>query len=91
MIQIGTQAQHGHTDAVISVTNTGADIAPQHLRHLFDRFYRADSARYNADRNHGLGLAIVKAIAKMHGGTVFAQSEDGTTTFGLVLPVVPGS
>ncbi|MDH1290875.1 heavy metal sensor histidine kinase [Comamonas terrigena] len=91
VIQIGTQAQHGHTEAVISVTNTGADIAPQHLRHLFDRFYRADSARYNADRNHGLGLAIVKAIAKMHGGTVFAQSEGGTTTFGLVLPVVPGA
>ncbi|MDH1701559.1 heavy metal sensor histidine kinase [Comamonas terrigena] len=89
VIQIGTQAQHGHTEAVISVTNTGADIAPQHLRHLFDRFYRADSARYNADRNHGLGLAIVKAIAKMHDGTVFAQSEGGTTTFGLVLPVVP--
>lgn len=87
VIQIGTRFQHDHTEAIISVTNTGADIDPQHLRYLFDRFYRADSSRHNGERNHGLGLAIVKAIAKMHGGTVFAQSAGGKTTFGLVLPV----
>ena len=87
VIQIGTRFQHDHTEALISVTNTGTDIEPPHLRYLFDRFYRADSSRHNGERNHGLGLAIVKAIAKMHGGTVFAQSAGGKTTFGLVLPV----
>ena len=81
--------QHEHAHAVISVTNIGADIAPKHLRHLFDRFYRADASRHNSERNHGLGLAIVKAIAKMHGGSVFAQSQGGATTFGLILPVAP--
>ena len=86
VIQIGTRLQPDHTEAVISVTNSGTDIEPQHLRHLFDRFYRADSSRHNVDRNHGLGLAIVKAIAKMHGGTAFAQSGEGVTTFGVVLP-----
>ena len=86
VIQIGTRLQPDHTEAVISVTNSGTDIEPQHLRHLFDRFYRADSSRHNVDRNHGLGLAIVKAIAKMHGGTAFAQSGEGVTTFGMVLP-----
>ncbi len=88
-IDICTRWQHEHAHAVISVTNTGPDIAPEHLRHLFDRFYRADASRHNSERNHGLGLAIVKAIAKMHGGSVFAQSQGGETTFGLILPVAP--
>ncbi|MEG0974546.1 MAG: heavy metal sensor histidine kinase [Comamonas sp.] len=86
VIQIAKHLQDESSSAVLSVTNVGMDIEPHHLRHLFERFYRADSSRHNADRNHGLGLAIVKAIAKMHGGTVFAQSEGGTTTFGLILP-----
>jgi len=88
-IDIRNRWQHEHAHAVISVTNIGADIAPKHLRHLFDRFYRADASRHNSERNHGLGLAIVKAIAKMHGGSVFAQSQGGATTFGLILPVAP--
>lgn len=86
-IDIRTRWQHEHAHAVISVTNTGPDIAPEHLRHLFDRFYRADASRHNSERNHGLGLAIVKAIATMHGGSVFAQSQGRETTFGLILPV----
>ncbi|MBF5005881.1 heavy metal sensor histidine kinase [Diaphorobacter caeni] len=88
VIGIDAREQDGERDAVamISVTNAGADIPQTHLRHLFDRFYRADSARHNADRNHGLGLAIVQAIAKMHGGSTFAQSMDGRTTFGIVVP-----
>lgn len=86
-IDICTRWQHEHAHAVITVSNTGPDIAPEHLRHLFDRFYRADASRHNPERNHGLGLAIVKAIATMHGGSVFAQSQGGETTFGLILPV----
>ncbi|QNP50183.1 heavy metal sensor histidine kinase [Diaphorobacter aerolatus] len=88
VIQIAESSRNAHTEAILSVTNVGVDIEQHHLRHLFDRFYRADSSRHNVDRNHGLGLAIVKGIAKMHGGTVFAQSEGGTTTFGLILPQV---
>lgn len=69
----------------VAVSNPGAAIDQRHLAHLFDRFYRADSARRNAGGNHGLGLAIVKAIAVMHRGTVFARSEQGRNTFGLTL------
>ncbi|MDR7336193.1 MAG: heavy metal sensor histidine kinase [Roseateles sp.] len=64
----------------IGVHNQGEVIPPQHLPRLFDRFYRIDPSRTNANRNHGLGLAIVAAIAKMHGGTVAAES-DQTGTF----------
>jgi two-component system heavy metal sensor histidine kinase CusS len=68
----------------IAVSNPGAPIDSAHLPRLFDRFYRVDAARHdNGDTHgHGLGLAIVKAVASMHGGDVFASSNDGVTTIG---------
>jgi two-component system heavy metal sensor histidine kinase CusS len=69
----------------VAVSNPGAAIPGEHLTRLFDRFYRADPSRAYSQDNHGLGLAIVKAIAKMHGGTVFARSGDGVNTIGLTL------
>jgi two-component system sensor histidine kinase BaeS len=60
---------------VLTVSDTGEGVASEHLPHLFERFYRVDSAR---DRDHGgsgIGLAIVKALVEAHGGTVTAASE----------------
>ena len=71
--------------AEIAVINCGQAIAAQHLPRLFDRFYRADPSRAQAESHHGLGLAIVAAIARMHGGRPFAQSVEGRTSIGLVL------
>lgn len=76
---------HG-TQVMLAVVNQGPAIEEQHLPRLFDRFYRADAARSQADRNHGLGLAIVAAIARMHGGHCFAESRGGHTRIGLELP-----
>lgn len=69
----------------VSVQNTGSGIAREHLSRLFDRFYRVDSSRSGSRENHGLGLAIVRAVATMHGGTVFAESEDGATNIGFTV------
>lgn len=65
----------------VAVSNPGPPIAPQHLPHLFQRFYRVDAARGGdgVEHSHGLGLAIVKAVAVMHGGTVSAASGGGVT------------
>lgn len=78
--------RHNSGDVSIAVHNLGTTIEGQHLPRLFDRFYRADPSRIHADRNHGLGLAIVAAIARMHGGYAFAESEAGITRIGLGFP-----
>jgi two-component system heavy metal sensor histidine kinase CusS len=77
------RAEQGAGTASISVANTGAPIAPEHLPHLFERFYRADPARGNADGSTGLGLAIVRAIMDLHGGTAAVQPEAGHARFTL--------
>jgi two-component system heavy metal sensor histidine kinase CusS len=66
-------------DAVrVEVADSGCGIAAAHLPHLFDRFYRVDSARSSG--GVGLGLAIVKSIADLHGGSVSLASEVGRGT-----------
>lgn len=69
----------------IAVVNQGQTIAAEQMPRLFDRFFRGDSARRDADAHHGLGLAIVAAIARMHGGQPIAQSKGGITSIGLTL------
>jgi len=68
----------------IEVANPGPAIAPEHLNRLFDRFYRADSARAGSGAASGLGLAIVKAVMVLHGGTVHVENgEYGEALFQL--------
>jgi two-component system sensor histidine kinase BaeS len=75
---------------VVTVSDTGSGIAPEHLSHVFDRFYKVDPARAGQTRGSGLGLSIVKAIVERHGGTVTAESRPGEgTTFTVRFPPEP--
>ncbi|MEP7762425.1 HAMP domain-containing sensor histidine kinase [Sanguibacter sp. 25GB23B1] len=58
----------------LSVEDTGEGIAPEHLPYLFERFYRADTARDRAHGGSGIGLAICHALTSAHGGTITASS-----------------
>jgi signal transduction histidine kinase len=62
-------------DVQITVMDTGDGIAPEHLPHVFERFYRADSARDAAHGGSGIGLTIVRALVAAHGGTITAASD----------------
>jgi two-component system, OmpR family, sensor histidine kinase BaeS len=84
---ITVSAQAGQTEVEISVSDTGAGIAPEYLPFVFERFYRADQARARSTGGAGLGLAIVKQIVEAHGGHVAANSAPGAgATFRSTLP-----
>jgi heavy metal sensor kinase len=63
--------------ARLVVRDSGSGIGPEDLPHIFERFYRADKARSQAQGRTGLGLAIVQSIVTAHGGTVRVSSTPG--------------
>ena len=72
---------------IVQVTDTGQGIAPEHLPHIFERFYRADESRSRAGGSSGLGLAIARWIAEAHGGCITVHSEPGQgSAFSVWLP-----
>ena len=79
-------------ELAVSVEDTGHGIEPEHLPHLFARFYRSDWARAKDSGGTGLGLPIVQGIAEAHGGAVTVTSQVGKgSIFTLHLPIPTGS
>ncbi len=70
----------------VTVTDTGREVSPHHLEHIFERFYRADDARTAEEGGAGLGLAIAREIARAHGGDIYAASAQGVTSFTVWIP-----
>jgi len=85
--------------ALIQVIDNGPGIPPEHLPHIFDRFYRIDLARSRSSDpqgdpvfSSGLGLAIASSIARAYGGKLEVESEVGTgTEFKVWLPAASDS
>ncbi len=69
------------------IINTGGEIPKEQLPHIFERFYKGDSARTGVKNGSGLGLYIVKTVVNKHGGDVYAKSGDGKTEFCFSLPI----
>lgn len=81
-------AEQNENELIITVTDEGCGIAPDHLKNLGKRFYRADESRARTSGGTGLGLAITMAIAKRHGGHLKMESEQGKgTKASLILPM----
>jgi signal transduction histidine kinase len=89
-IRLSTRA-HG-SRVQISVADTGSGIASEHLPHVFERFYRADGTRGEADNASGLGLSIAKGLVEAQHGRMHMESQPGRGTQVLVsLPAEVGS
>ena len=78
---------------VLTVSDTGIGIPPEHREKVFERFYRVDKARSREEGGTGLGLSIVQEIVYRHGGEIrVTENEDGIgTCFVVTLPLVPDS
>jgi heavy metal sensor kinase len=85
--RITLAATYQQGQVVVRVSDTGPGIAPAHLPHLFDRFYRVDRGRNRAQGGSGLGLAIAQSIAQAYGGSLSVESTVGLgSTFSVRLP-----
>ena len=75
------------SEVFLCISDTGIGIEPEHLPHIFERFYRVDKARSRKDGGIGLGLAICKSIVEAHGGQIAVTSDtDGGSQFEVRLP-----
>ena len=82
-IQVRTSESGGSVR--IEVEDSGPGIEPEHLPHVFERFYKADRSR--AEVGTGLGLSIARHVVEGHGGTIGVGSTIGSgTTFAFTLP-----
>lgn len=76
------------TQITLGISDTGEGIAPEHLPHLGEPFYRADVGRSRQDGGSGLGLSIASSIVRAHGGMLIIESEIGRgTTVTVELPL----
>ena len=83
--EIGLSAEAQNNSTRISVRDTGAGIAQEHLPHIFERFYKVDRSR--RDGGTGLGLSIVKHLVQAQNGEVWVESREGEgSTFSFTLP-----
>lgn len=88
-ISLDTSEQEGIL--VLKVSDTGYGIAPVHLPHLFERFYRVEATRprFGSSTGSGLGLPIAKSIVEAHGGKIGVSSRLGNgTVFWIELPIL---
>jgi two-component system sensor histidine kinase BaeS len=86
-VTISARAQDGEIH--IAVADTGIGIPPEHLPHLFTRFYRVDKSRSRAGGGSGIGLTIARHLVEAHGGRIWVVSSGSGqgSTFTFTLPI----
>jgi histidine kinase len=88
--RVAISAKRGSGEIQISVRDTGIGISPEHLSHVFDRFYRVDRSRSRqSGGGSGVGLTIARALVEAQGGRIWVESagEGEGSTFTFTLPI----
>ncbi len=81
-VELSAREENGAV--TVRVANTGSEIEPDKLEHIWNKFYQADES--HAAQGNGLGLSIVRSVVELHGGSVSAASRDDYTVFTVTLP-----
>ena len=81
---IALTVEEAEEQYLVTVSNTGSEIPPEKRERIFKKFYQADES--HATKGNGIGLAIVKRIVDLHGGEITLCSENGMTSFAVLLP-----
>ncbi len=86
-IVVGLEPSHSGTMAKLTVRDTGTGIPLEEMPRLFERFHRVEGARGRTHEGTGIGLALVQELVKLHGGSIFVESELGRgSTFSVYVP-----
>ena len=81
------EAEKIGSEVIVAVKNNGERIPEESLQELFGRFYRVENSRSKETGGTGLGLAIAQSIVTLHGGYIYAESDEAETKFVLHLPL----
>jgi histidine kinase len=87
---VRVQASVQGNEIFLTFTDNGIGISPEHIPHLFTRFYRVDKSRSRqTGGGSGIGLTIARHLVEAHGGRIWAKSEGSGkgSTFAIALPV----
>jgi len=85
--QVAIRAARRGSEIEVTVADTGPGVPPEHLPHLFERFWRGDASRSRRTGGSGLGLAIARRIVEAHGGRIWAEdAPTGGLRVGFSLP-----
>ena len=87
--QVAVTVRNGPAWVEIRVADAGPGFPPEHLPHVFERFYRADPARSQGEGGTGLGLAIAYDLARAQGGELVAENQASGAAVTLRLPAAP--
>ena len=84
---ITVRLQWHNDSAVLTVSDTGVGVPPEHVPRLFERFHRVANARSRSEEGTGIGLALIHELVKLHGGTISVDSVlNKGTTFTVTIP-----